>query len=63
VPEAERERIFERFVRLDPSRSRHRFGSGLGLPIARGLAEAHGGELVCLAGGRGARFRLTLPVA
>jgi two-component system, OmpR family, sensor kinase len=61
VPAEERERIFERFVRLDPSRSRHRFGSGLGLPIARGLAEAHGGELVCLAGERGARFRLKLP--
>ncbi|MDX6504559.1 MAG: two-component system, OmpR family, sensor kinase [Gaiellaceae bacterium] len=61
VPVDERERIFERFVRLDPSRSRHRFGSGLGLSIARGLAEAHGGELVCLAGERGALFRLKLP--
>jgi signal transduction histidine kinase len=61
VPEPERERIFERFVRLDASRSRDRFGSGLGLPIARGLAEAHGGSLVCLGGTRGACFRLTLP--
>jgi signal transduction histidine kinase len=61
VPADERERIFERFVRLDASRSRHRFGSGLGLSIARGLAEAHGGELVCLDGAKGARFRLKLP--
>jgi two-component system OmpR family sensor kinase len=61
VPPDERDRIFERFVRLDASRSRHRFGSGLGLSIARGLAEAHGGELVCLDGEKGARFRLKLP--
>jgi signal transduction histidine kinase len=61
VPADERERIFERFVRLDASRSRHAFGSGLGLSIARGLAEAHGGELVCVPGEKGARFRLTLP--
>jgi signal transduction histidine kinase len=61
VPEGERDRIFERFVRLDASRARHQFGSGLGLSIARGLAEAHGGELICLDGTRGALFRLKLP--
>jgi signal transduction histidine kinase len=63
VPAEDRERIFERFVRLDASRSRHRFGSGLGLAIARGYAEAHGGELVCLQGEQGACFRLTLPAS
>lgn len=63
VPAAERERIFERFVRLDPSRASNRGGSGLGLSIARALARAHGGTLDCLApSAPGARFALTLPL-
>ncbi len=41
VPEAERARVFERFVRLDESRQRDRGGSGLGLAIARDIAESH----------------------
>lgn len=57
VPEADRERIFGRLVRLDTARRRDRGGSGLGLTIARGLARAHGGDLTCEASG----FRLTLP--
>ncbi|AXB41189.1 HAMP domain-containing sensor histidine kinase [Amycolatopsis albispora] len=57
VPEADRERIFQRLVRLDTGRGRASGGSGLGLTIARGLARAHGGELSC----HGASFRLTLP--
>jgi signal transduction histidine kinase len=62
VPPSERERIFERLVRLDHSRSADAGGSGLGLAIARGYARAHGGDLVCLdPGGPGALFRLTLP--
>jgi two-component system OmpR family sensor kinase len=57
VPPAERERIFDRLVRLDAARSRT--GAGLGLPIARGFARAHGGDLWCEAApGGGARFRL-----
>jgi signal transduction histidine kinase len=59
VPIAERQRIFQRLVHSEHSR-----GSGLGLPIARGIARAHGGDLVCLDradGQRGAAFRLTLP--
>jgi signal transduction histidine kinase len=64
VPPSERERIFERLVRLDHSRTADSGGSGLGLAIARGYARAHGGDLVCLdPGGRGALFRLTLPLA
>ncbi|NUT90739.1 MAG: HAMP domain-containing histidine kinase, partial [Saccharothrix sp.] len=44
VPPDERERIFDRLVRLDEARDRRSGGSGLGLPIARGVVRAHGGE-------------------
>ncbi len=64
VPPADRERIFERLVRLDPDRGSTAGGSGLGLAIARGYALAHSGDLVCLQppAGWGALFRLTLPL-
>jgi signal transduction histidine kinase len=63
VPAADRERIFDRLVRLDDARDRAD-GSGLGLIIARGIARAHGGDLTCLppeTGCPGARFLLRLP--
>ncbi|BBY00449.1 hypothetical protein MSEO_09480 [Mycobacterium seoulense] len=63
IPEDERERVFERLVRLDAGRARDHGGAGLGLPIARALARAHGGELVCLPHDGGAEFLLTLPVS
>jgi signal transduction histidine kinase len=44
IRKADRERVFERFVRLDPSRS-EKSGAGLGLPIARWIAEEHGGTV------------------
>jgi len=58
IPEAEQDRIFEPGVRLDTERS----GLGLGLPVARAIAEAHGGTLtVRSAPGEGATFTLALP--
>ncbi|MFB9472801.1 sensor histidine kinase [Nonomuraea salmonea] len=45
IPEEKREQVFERFTRLDGTRSRDLGGSGLGLPIARDIAREHGGEL------------------
>ena len=63
VPPSERERIFERLVRLDHGRANDAGGSGLGLAIARGYARAHGGDLTCEEPhGVGAMFRLVLPV-
>jgi len=63
VPSSERERIFERLVRLDHGRANDAGGSGLGLAIARGYARAHGGDLSCEdPRGIGAMFRLVLPL-
>ena len=63
VPAEERERIFERFVRLDEARSRDAGGSGLGLAIARGIAtSAHGSLAVDDSRWGGARFVLALPL-
>jgi len=45
VPEAELERLFDPFYRLEASRSQHTGGSGLGLSIARNIARAHGGDV------------------
>ncbi|WP_367045009.1 HAMP domain-containing sensor histidine kinase [Streptomyces sp. Je 1-332] len=64
VPEGERDRIFERFVRLDDARTRDDGGAGLGLAIARDVAARHGGTLtVKEAPGGGALFELRVPAA
>lgn len=56
-------RVFERFYRGDPSRTRSGGGSGLGLSIVAAIAEAHGGRAtVDSAPGRGTCVRVTLPV-
>jgi two-component system OmpR family sensor kinase len=57
VPEHERQRIFERFVRLDPNKPGH----GLGLAIARRIAQQHDGDLTCDPTPTGARFILRIP--
>ncbi len=60
APDA-RERIFERFTRLDEGRSRDRGGAGLGLAIVRDLVGAHGGTIVAGDNEPGARFEVALP--
>jgi signal transduction histidine kinase len=63
IPAGERERVFERFTRLDDARTAHAGGAGLGLAIARDIAERHGGSLTLDPDGRaGARFVLRLPL-
>jgi signal transduction histidine kinase len=63
IPARERERVFERFHRTDPARSRSAGGAGLGLAIVRAIAEAHGGQVRALGSrnGAGARVELVLP--
>ncbi len=62
IPAAERERVFERFVRLDDARTRDTGGAGLGLAIVAAVASAHGGT-VHVEGGEGACFVVLLPSA
>ena len=64
IPSSERERVFERFVRLDDARARDSGGSGLGLAIVRELAAAHGGSVhleTSVLGG--ARVEVRLPAS
>ena len=64
VPPADLPRIFDRFYRGEKSRARDGGGAGLGLAIAKGLVEAHGGKIWAQnAPGRGARFSFVLPKA
>jgi signal transduction histidine kinase len=62
IPEDDRERIFSRFVQLDASRRAS--GAGLGLPIARWIAEAHGGTVTLDdSSPKGSTFAIRLPAA
>ncbi len=63
IPPDDLPRLFDRFYRVDASRTRATGGAGLGLTIARQLAQAHGGDIRAESRlGAGARFCLTLPV-
>ncbi|HEV2473436.1 MAG TPA: ATP-binding protein, partial [Chthonomonadales bacterium] len=62
IPEEHLPHIFDRFYRVDSGRSRDQGGTGLGLNIARWIAEAHGGSIsVSSVVGQGAQFTVTLP--
>jgi signal transduction histidine kinase len=63
VAEADRERIFDRLVRLDEARARDSGGAGLGLAIARALVRAHGGELTYRAVADGSDLVIRWPPA
>lgn len=62
ISEKDRERVFERFYRVDPARSRATGGTGLGLAIVKHVAASHGGEVtVWSSEGQGSTFTLRLP--
>jgi signal transduction histidine kinase len=61
IPPEAIERIFERFARVDPSRSRGREGVGLGLAIVDAIAKAHGGRCTVASSPQGSTFTLLLP--
>ena len=64
IPADHLPRIFERFYRVDPGRSREQGGTGLGLAIVKHLVEAHGGRVEAdSALGRGTTIRMTFPAS
>ena len=63
IPAESRERVFERFYRIDKARSRDAGGTGLGLAIVKHIVQSHGGKVwVDSEAGRGSQFYFTLPV-
>jgi signal transduction histidine kinase len=61
IPEADRERVFDRFARLDEARDRDSGGSGLGLAITRELLRRNGGRVWLEDAGPGVRAVVALP--
>ena len=62
IPTAARDRVFERFTRLDGPRQRRDGGAGLGLAIVRAIAQSHRGTVTIADAPHGARFVVTLPL-
>jgi heavy metal sensor kinase len=63
IAEADRQRVFDRFYRVDKARSRALGGAGLGLSIVRWIVEVHGGDIrIDSAPGRGSTFTVDLPL-
>jgi two-component system sensor histidine kinase SenX3 len=63
IPERDLERIFERFYRVDPARSRQTGGTGLGLSIVKHVVQNHGGDVsVWSVEGAGSTFTIRLPM-
>ena len=64
IPEDERDRVFERFFRVDQARTRHTGGTGLGLGIVKHAVQNHGGDVrVWSQLGSGSTFTIRLPEA
>jgi len=63
IPEADRDRVFDRFTRLDDARTRDAGGTGLGLAIVRELVRLHGGRVTLSDAAPGLRVAVALPVA
>ncbi|WP_043597218.1 cell wall metabolism sensor histidine kinase WalK [Frigoribacterium sp. MEB024] len=64
IPDDELDRVFERFYRVDPARSRRTGGTGLGLAIVKHVVQNHGGDVrVWSQVGKGSTFTLRLPAA
>jgi len=61
IPATDRDRVFDRFTRLDAARGRHGGGAGLGLAIVRELVRAHGGTVTLSDAGPGLRAAVSLP--
>lgn len=62
IPQADLDRVFERFYRVDPARARSTGGTGLGLSLVKHIAASHGGEVkVRSEEGSGSTFTLVLP--
>jgi len=62
IPTADLPHLFDRFYRVDRSRTEHKGGSGLGLAIAKGLIDKHGGMISATSDGDSTNFRVRLPL-